>query len=291
MSVKEKEFNGTSYYISPERFSSGILSDKCDIWSCGIIMHLLLTGCLLFKGDTDEKIFLNIKKGELDLEILSGDAKNLIKKLLEINPNKRINAKEALEHDFFKKFKTSEKFTMPNKQNIKIIIENMINYSPKYKFQEAALTYLVHNISNSDDKKDILMTFNKFNKSKNGRLTQLELKNALRKYVKSIDLDVVVESIFYSLNGNNCDYIGFNEFLLACINKERILIDFNIKYAFSYFTKTTEITSNDLIQFYSKLKENIVDDKSIKLILDEIDENKEGKIDIKKFEFILKSTN
>lgn len=71
------------------------------MWSCGIILYILLCGYPPFGGKNEEEIVARVKKGKYDFDPddwskVSNEAKDLIKKLLEYNPKKRITAEEAL---------------------------------------------------------------------------------------------------------------------------------------------------------------------------------------------------
>ena len=50
---------GTPYYIAPEVIK-GAYNEKCDVWSCGVIMYLLLCGCPPFIGTTEKQILKRI---------------------------------------------------------------------------------------------------------------------------------------------------------------------------------------------------------------------------------------
>ena len=57
---KINKFIGTSYYISPEVLAENY-NEKCDVWSCGVIMYILLCGYPPFNGSSNVDIFHNIQ--------------------------------------------------------------------------------------------------------------------------------------------------------------------------------------------------------------------------------------
>ena len=74
----------------------------CDLWSCGVILYILLTGIPPFNGDSENEIIKKVQKGKVDydcdeLKSISKEAISFIKKLLTYNPSQRIRAMKALE--------------------------------------------------------------------------------------------------------------------------------------------------------------------------------------------------
>lgn len=82
-------------------------NEKVDIWSAGVIMYFMLSGALPYKFNSLENYQKNIKLTPLDFERgvwtkLSDECKDLIKKLLNFDPNKRVTASRAMKHPWFK---------------------------------------------------------------------------------------------------------------------------------------------------------------------------------------------
>lgn len=84
----------------------GLYDEKCDIWSCGVIFYILLSGSPPFSGDSDAGILRKVKTGKYNFDDavwmnISEKAKDLIKKMMEMDPTKRMSAEEALKHPWF----------------------------------------------------------------------------------------------------------------------------------------------------------------------------------------------
>ena len=142
---------GTSYYLAPEVIE-GTYSEKCDVWSVGVIMYILLCGEPPFNAATDEEVVELIKQGEFEMEgehwdHVTDEAKNLIASLLLTEANGRLSAQEAFQHPWFDLCKAiEEEGEQPDSkkdQNIARALANLRGFSTKHKVKQAALGYLV----------------------------------------------------------------------------------------------------------------------------------------------------
>ncbi len=99
---------GSPCYASPEMVSGKKYNGfKIDIWSTGIILYAMLCGYLPFEDKDNDLLFKKILECKLELpHHLSLLSKDLIKKILVTNPDKRITIKEIKKHPFFLKGKT-----------------------------------------------------------------------------------------------------------------------------------------------------------------------------------------
>ena len=93
---------GTPYYIAPEVLNKNYDS-KCDIWSCGVITYILLSGMPPFNGQSDQDIMKKVRQGQFDFEDrawanVSDKAKDFISQLLTYNKDERPDAQTMLSH-------------------------------------------------------------------------------------------------------------------------------------------------------------------------------------------------
>ena len=98
--------NNALYYMSPELIGNKY-HQTSDIWSIGVILYQMIYDNLPFKGYKENEIINNIKKLNLELpdkthnSHISKSVKNLIKRMLDKNPFKRIRVDECLNHEWF----------------------------------------------------------------------------------------------------------------------------------------------------------------------------------------------
>jgi len=96
---------GTISYMAPEFLSEKKYNDKCDLWSLGIIIYILYFQEVPYRGDKSETILGLINTSGKTLLKKSGNKNfdNLISRLLEADPNKRISWEEYFKHPFLNK--------------------------------------------------------------------------------------------------------------------------------------------------------------------------------------------
>ncbi|KAM3407008.1 hypothetical protein ACQJBY_000821 [Aegilops geniculata] len=96
---------GSPNYIAPEVLQNrGYDGSLSDIWSCGVILYIMLVGHLPFDDRNMVVLYQKIFKGDTQIpEWLSPGAQNLLRRILEPNPMKRINMAEIKIHEWFQK--------------------------------------------------------------------------------------------------------------------------------------------------------------------------------------------
>ncbi|KAG1463714.1 hypothetical protein G6F46_001470 [Rhizopus delemar] len=104
-SAGSRSFVGTAEYVPPELLASEPVSKEADFWALGCIIYQMLSGTSPFKAPTDYLIFQKIKHLEYTIpNHFSPEAKDIIQKLLTLDPTKRLGKEgtEAIkQHPFF----------------------------------------------------------------------------------------------------------------------------------------------------------------------------------------------
>ncbi|KFK27027.1 hypothetical protein AALP_AA8G324700 [Arabis alpina] len=102
---------GTPAYVAPEVIlKKGYDGAKADLWSCGVILFVLLAGYLPFQDDNLVNMYRKIYRGDFKCPgWLSSDARRLVTKLLDPNPNTRITIDKVMDSSWFKKSATRSK--------------------------------------------------------------------------------------------------------------------------------------------------------------------------------------
>ena len=291
----ENSIVGSAYYIAPEVLNKDY-NEKCDTWSVGVILYMFLVGRPPFNGKDNVEIVESIKTKNYDennpkLLTRSPEVRDLIKHLIEKDVNKRLSAKEALNHEWFKKYNGRKLFGNFQEKDIQPYINNLFNYTFNSKIQQLVIAFLVHNLPHTESSHNILKMYRYFNKAGDCRLTKEELKNGLNKYRNEGEVNEKVDNLFLLLDGDNNGYIEFEEFLRACIDKKEILNDEYLKYAFKFLDKQNKnMLSAQQINSAFLVGNNKLFEIAITNALNEVDENGDGMINFEEFKILMLKT-
>ena len=284
---------GTSFYIAPEVLKNGY-NEKCDLWSCGVILYILLCGSPPFYGKNEKEIFQKILDGEVDFKHkiwnkISEDAKNLVTKLLQVDPNERISAAKALEDIWFKKNLNLNVINdNPTPTNFNMFMNNITQFCSEQKLQQATLAFLVHNFAPKEELNELKKIFFAFDKNGDGKLSKEEFVTGLTNIDINFNLNLKEEeslnSLIKNIDSDNNGYITFEEFLIASVNKEKILTENNLKMAFDVFDRDKNgcISHDELKYILGEYNPN-AKEYLWKKMIQQIDSNKDGQISYEEF--------
>ena len=291
----ENRYVGSSYYMAPEVLKRKY-DEKCDLWSIGVILYILLTGRPPFDGNDDDEILKNVEIGVYDktsypYPSLSSYAKDLINKLLQYDPKKRINAEEALEHQWFKtaEFRKKDKVNTIPQALAKELISNMTKYKSNNMLKCAVIAYLVHHLTNTEECLEASKLFIKIDLNSDGKIEKHELIQGFQKYwgITEEEAKEKVEIIFSNIDTDFNGFIEYEEFVRAAVNPSIFMSQNYLKFAFNYFDRDAsgDITFEEIKKRFSQNVNYNSEkmDNELRQIFDKIDINNDGSISF--FEF------
>jgi calcium-dependent protein kinase len=286
---KMNKVSGTPYYIAPEVLFEKY-DEKCDVWSCGVIMYILLCGYPPFNGETDNEILAKIKSGkftfpEEEWGSLSNECKDLIKCMLEFDPKKRYSAAQCLTHVWL---------TEHNKKSIdnnltKRALTNMKKFHADRKLQQASLTYIVNHLMSKEDKNEMLEIFSSFDKNGDGVLTRDEIYEGYKNILGEVEAAKEVDRIMKEADLDKSGAIDYNEFLIACSNRQKLLNKEKLEATFKMFDKdgNGSISAKEIKDTLGSALGS--DAKLLDQIISEVDDDGNKEISLKEFkEMMLK---
>ena len=100
---KATSFCGSPLYLSPEMLDPSGVDQRADIYGIGLLTYEIVTGKPAFKAENLQQLYERIKTNKIDFNVpeLKGDLKDLLKKILVANPDKRISIEEIKKHPYF----------------------------------------------------------------------------------------------------------------------------------------------------------------------------------------------
>ena len=277
---------GTAYYVSPE-ILKGDYTEKCDVWSAGVILYIFLSGDPPFNGPSDSDIYNKISQmkftfPEKKWKTISNEAKDLIIHMIAPE-NQRYTAKQVLEHPWFK-----------NASNVPLSALNFdtayfIDYFRGSTLKKMSLLYIASRLDENEIE-NLKKAFEAFDNQKDGQITYNELKRGLiqlkSRNIKESDVIALFKSIDVDQNGK----IDYTEFLAATIQKVNYYRNERLWEAFCMYDKDNNghITKEELIQ---ALKAEKSQEKEIEQYIKAVDKNGDGQIDYKEFLTLMNNQN
>uniref|UniRef100_A0AAZ3QGU3 calcium/calmodulin-dependent protein kinase n=1 Tax=Oncorhynchus tshawytscha TaxID=74940 RepID=A0AAZ3QGU3_ONCTS len=140
-------FAGTPGYLSPEVLRKDPYGKPVDMWACGVILYILLVGYPPFWDEDQHRLYQQIKAGAYDFpspewDTVTPEAKDLINKMLTINPVKRVTATDALKHPWI-----CQRSTVASMMHRQETVECLRKFNARRKLKEMSLILHSFNLS------------------------------------------------------------------------------------------------------------------------------------------------
>ena len=282
---------GTPFYIAPEVLAKKY-NEKCDLWSCGVILYILLCGYPPFTGKNNRELFNAIQFQEPDFsgeewKSVSNEAINLIKLLLNKDFKKRISAHDALKHPWLKMHRNSTIDPKIFNKNNKSVITRMANFVKENKLKQAVLKFISTQFDLKKEEEHMAQLFKQFDKDANGIITKNEFKSQLNVLYGENVAEELTKKIFHNIDVDGSGEISYNEFITAILNNEKVVTADRLSKAFKLFDKDNsgKLSIDEIKHVFGG------DEESWKKIFEEVDINKDGEVDFEEFKILMTGWN
>ena len=285
--TKLKKRLGTPYYIAPEVLNMSY-DEKCDVWSCGVLLYIFLSGYPPFTGKTDAEIMRKVRTGvynfnHREFNQVSEESKAFIRKMLVLDTTERISAQEALNDPWLLKYATVD----PSHHEILTSLHKLRAFRAETKLKQAVLTFITSQLLTEAEGNSMRQVFELLDKNGDGRLSHEELVTAYSRNMSIEEARQTVEVVMQKVDADKNGFINYSEFILATTSEHVLLSKENMEAAFRMFDKDGSGTIT-----VQELKDMLGGPESEgsavwQQLVKEADANGDGEIDIKEFKTLL----
>ena len=273
-----KKTVGTTFYMAPEVIQ-GNYNEKCDIWSCGIILYIMLCGKPPFYSQDEDELKKKICSMHYNFDYpefkkVSQDAINLIKKIL-VSPDKRLSAGEILADPWIKE-------NAPNAtgENLKQNWEHIEQYSKLNLVQKSIINFTAFHLTSRETKEFVEM-FKSLDENSDGVLSIDEIKKGVEQSKFGTKGENIVK-MFEEMDIDKNGLINYTEFISALMDYEKIKENQLLECFNSYDTDDSGKIS--FKEFCDMIKpETEEEKKELKDLYDQFDTDGDGEISLNEF--------
>lgn len=228
---------GIANSLPPEVYQ-GKYTEKSDIWACGIITYMLLTGKVLeVKGKPGYKNWSSVEIEQI--ADTSSMVHDFIKGLLEANPDERFSAQEALAHPWIVTYKNKNSY---------LTLPKPVAIGPRNKLVRGLMLFVITCLIGKDTLTYLGDKFRVMNHSPLARTARQEFEDMIKRTITQTETGALVSKIFENLCFDKPCRVDLTEFLISFAETSSILTEENLSLAFEHIDSNSDkiITFSDL---------------------------------------------
>lgn len=281
--IKMRVSCGTLSYVAPEVLERSYTS-QCDLWSLGVIVFICLAGYMPFSGSEAIQT-KNIQEGKYRWKPerwknVSELGQEFVRALLQVDPKKRLNAQQALDHQWI-----ANREKIQKKEVDPLVVDALRQFGQATKFRRCCMEMMAWSLSNEERSK-VREYFIMMDKSQKGTITLSELKQVM---VDKFNIpDQETQQIFNALDSNNDEEIHYSDFLAAMVQTRIAVHDDLLKMAFKKFD--TDNSGYITVQNMREVLGETHDGEQIEDLMREADFSKDGRISYAEFVSYIRGT-
>eukprot|EP00931_Biecheleriopsis_adriatica_P075925 TRINITY_DN49697_c0_g1_i1.p1 TRINITY_DN49697_c0_g1~~TRINITY_DN49697_c0_g1_i1.p1 ORF type:complete len:668 (+),score=135.07 TRINITY_DN49697_c0_g1_i1:92-2005(+) len=279
---------GTPYSVAPELVTSPVQYDqKCDAWSAGVVLYILLSGKYPFNAKTKDELLHKIRREPCSFthpvwRKISKDGKTLLAELLRKKADQRTSVGEALMHPWLAK-KTAN---FPDENIMSDVVDSFKHFQNLNMFQKAAVTALAWRATD-EETTHLREIFSSLDRDGNGHITVQELRGAIESAGVMIPEDLIELTLQADTDGGGT--IEYTEFLAATLDKQKVIKEEVVWEAFRIFDQdgSGTITKKELLKILTGSNGEKIrqahGNKAVENFLEEYDVSGDAVIDFDEF--------
>ncbi|KAI5560522.1 hypothetical protein POPTR_016G054600v4 [Populus trichocarpa] len=281
------EIVGSPYYMAPEVLKRNY-GPEVDVWSAGVILYILLCGVPPFWAETEQGVAQAIIRSVIDFKRdpwpkVSENAKDLVRKMLDPDPKRRLTAQQVLDHPWLQNAKKA-----PNVSLGETVRTRLKQFSVMNKLKKRALRVIAEHLS-VEEVAGIKEGFQLMDTGNKGKINIDELRVGLQKLgqqVPEIDLQILMEVGDADRDG----YLDYGEFVAITVHLRKMGNDEHLRKAFEFFdqNQSGHIEIDELRDALADEVDGSNEDV-INAIIHDVDTDKDGKISYEEFAAMMKA--
>ncbi|KAL2239923.1 UNVERIFIED_CONTAM: Calcium-dependent protein kinase 8 [Sesamum indicum] len=281
------EIVGSPYYMAPEVLKRNY-GPEIDVWSAGVILYILLCGVPPFWAETEQGVAQAIIRSVIDFKRdpwprVSDNAKDLVKKMLDPDPSRRLTAHQVLEHPWLQNAKKA-----PNVSLGETVKARLKQFSVMNKLKKRALRVVADHLS-VEEVAGIKEAFDMMDSGKKGKVNLEEFRIGLHKLghqIPDADIQILMEAADVDGDGT----LNYGEFVAVSVHLRKMANDEHLHKAFSFFDRNESgyIEMEELRAALSD-EEDANNEEVIIAIMHDVDTDKDGRISYEEFATMMKA--
>lgn len=281
------EIVGSPYYMAPEVLKRNY-GPEIDIWSAGVILYILLCGVPPFWAETEQGVAQAIIRSVVEFKRdpwpkVSDSAKDLVKKMLDPDPSRRLKVHEVLEHPWLQNATKA-----PNVFLGETVKARLKQFSVMNKLKKRALRVVAEHLS-VEEVAGIKEAFDTMDSGKKDKINLEEFKTGLHKLGHQIpDADVHILMEAADVDGDGT--LNYGEFVAVTVHLRKMANDEHLHKAFTFFDRNESgyIEREELREALSD-DDDANNEEVIIAIMNDVDTDKDGRISYEEFSTMMKA--
>lgn len=218
---------GTPYYVAPEVLAKDY-AHAADVWSAGVIMYILLSGCPPFAGSSDARILQRVQQGSYSFaakewEAVSESAKAMITAMLTLEETQRSTAAELLKHPWLTTDASARQIHSNPAKAAALgahMVRRLKGFAKLSHMKRLALVLMARTLTDRDVAR-LRSLFMSMDKDDDGRISAGDLHRAIEQVGGFMDEEELTE-LFLVADITGQGVIDYEEFIAAMLDSHRV---------------------------------------------------------------------